>query len=167
MTIPTIAELMNTWHDFKHAEGVSWRIVAQPSRFIDLLLRHRFLHFLVIGGGGAMLGLGLTWLLTTYVYGLDDYFTAYLIGTGCALLFNFTMYSLVIFRTSQAHVRRLAVYFTYIVSVIALQASLVRTITPIVGVRWYLVVIATVIGLFSLTNFLVFKLSIFRERHMP
>ena len=139
-------------------------MLAQPLTVIDMLIRHRFLHFLVVGGGGAVLGLGITWSLTTFIFGLEHYFSAYLIGTAVALAFNFTMYSLVIFRTSREHIRRLAVYFVYITAVILVQAATVKIITPFVGLKWYLAVIASVVAAFSILNFLVFKLSIFNER---
>ena len=121
------------------------------------------MHFLVVGGGGAILGIGLTWILTTFVFGLGGYFSAYLVGTAVALAFNFTMYSLVIFRTSQKHMRRLLVYFVYILGIILIQAVCVKTLTPLVGLQYYLLVIVFVVGFFSLINFLVFKLSIFKE----
>ena len=163
MFVPSIRDLKTGFISFVEEEQMSWRVLLHPLQLVHILLRHRFLHFLVAGGGGALIGLGLTWLLTTFVLGLENYFTAYLIGTGATLVFNFTMYSLVIFKTSRAHVRRLLVYFFYIVSIIAVQATLVKTITPLVGLRWYLLVIATLIGLFSVVNFMAFKLSIFKE----
>lgn len=163
MIVPSIRELRASFVSFIEEEQISWRILLRPLQVVRILLRHRFLHFLLAGGGGAFIGIGLTWILTTFVFGLENYFTAYLIGTGAALVFNFTMYSLVIFKTSRAHVRRLLVYFIYIVSVIVVQAILVKTITPLVGLRWYLLVIATLIGLFSVVNFMAFKLSIFKE----
>jgi len=166
MHIPTIIELKRDFSLFCERERIGAAILLRPLSVVDILARYRFLHFLVIGGGGAVLGLGLIWFLTTFVFGLEGYFTAYLIGTGVSLAFNFTMYSLVIFKTSHQHARRLIVYFLYIIFIIAIQAAVVRTITPLVGLEWYLVVIASVVGLFSVINFLVFKLSIFKERDL-
>lgn len=163
MMVPSLTELKVVLRTFITEEHISWRLVFHPFRVVDILLRYRFMHFLVVGGGGAILGIGLTWLLTTFVFGLGGYFSAYLVGTAVALAFNFTMYSLVIFRTSQKHMRRLSVYFVYILGIILIQAVCVKTLTPLVGLRFYLLVIVFVIGFFSLINFLVFKLSIFKE----
>lgn len=164
MIVPSVRELKSGFSAFVAQEQISWRLLLTPWRLVDILLRHRFVHFLVVGGGGAVLGLSITWALTTYVYGLQNYFIAYLIGTGAALAFNFTLYSLVIFKTSRQHARRLVVYFVYIVSIISFQSALVKIITPLVGLQWYLVVIATLIGILSIVNFMAFKLSIFKER---
>lgn len=164
MMLPTLSEIRKTLADFVHTEQLSWGLILHPSQIIQILLRHRFIHFLFVGGGGLAISLGVTWFFTQFLLGLEKYFTAYLIGTAAALVFNFTMYSLVIFRTSREHARRLFVYFAYILCVILIQAQIVSFITPIVGLSWYLVVIATVIAFFSVVNFLVFKLSIFKER---
>ena len=145
-------------------ENLTWSILFHPGQVVSILLRHRFLHFLLVGGGGAGIGIGSTWLLTTYVFGIERYFSAYLLGTTAAPIFNFTMYSIVIFKTTREHVRRLVVYLLYIIGIITVQALSVKTITPIVGLRWYLLVIAMVVGFFSIINFLVFKLAIFKDR---
>lgn len=166
MIFPSLAEVREALVVFAREEQLSWGLVFQPLRVIDIMLRHRFLHFLVVGGGGLAIGLGITWLFTTFIFGLEGYFTAYLIGTAAALIFNFTMYSLVIFRTSKEHVRRLAAYFVYILVIIIIQAQIVNFVTPLVGLKWYLLIIGSVIAVFSIINFLVFKLSIFKERNV-
>lgn len=164
MMFPSLSELRQTFATLIAQEHISWHIIFEPFHLIDVLLRHRFIHFLFVGGGGLVIGLGVTWLLTTFLFGLEGYFTAYLIGTAAALAFNFTMYTLVIFRTSREHMRRLVVYFVYIVVVIIIQAIIVKMLTPRIGLEWYLIIITVVIGIFSVINFLVFKLSIFKER---
>jgi putative flippase GtrA len=163
MIVPNLQELRRAVARFAVNEQISWNLVLHPFRIIDILLRYRFLHFLVVGGGGVALALGTTWVFTVFIFGLEGYFSAYLIGTVAGLLFNFTMYTLVIFRTSQSHGRRLAIYLTYMVCIIIVQAVLVRTITPLIGLQFYLLVITFVIGVFSTVNFFVFKLSLFKE----
>ncbi len=164
MILPTLAELKQSFVSFVVHEQLTWRTLFHPRKMFGIFVRYRFLHFLIIGGAGAALGLGVTWALTTFVFGLENYFTAYLIGTAVSLVFNFTLYSVLLFKTSRDHLQRLAVFFVYIISMIVLQAMAVKTITPIVGLRFYLLVIAGVILLFSFINFLVFRLSIFKER---
>lgn len=164
MILPSVHELRSFIAKFIAKEQISWWLLVEPGRMFKILHRYRFLHFLIVGGGGAILGLGLTWLFTTFVFGLEGYFSAYLIGTSLGLLFNFTMYTIVIFRTARSHMRRLVVYFVYMVGIILIQATLVRSLTPLVGIQLYLLVIAAVIAFFSVVNFLAFKLSIFKER---
>ena len=164
MIVPSVAEIRATFSRFAREENLSWGLLLQPSRIIDILFRHRFIHFLIVGGGGLFIGLGVTWLFTAFVFGLEGYFTSYLIGTAAAIAFNFTLYTYFIFRTSREHSRRLAIYFIYIVAVITIQAQIVKTVTPLLGLEWYLAVITLVIGIFSVINFFVFKLSIFRDR---
>ena len=133
------------------------------STIVALVARHRFLRFALVGGTGACIGLGTTWFLTELIFGLERYFTAYLVGTAVTLIYNLTLYSYAVFGTTRNHARRLIVYLGYILMMIAIQASVVRIITPLIGLEWYLLVITAVVGTFAAFNFLVFKLAIFRE----
>lgn len=123
----------------------------------------RFLHFLFTGAGGALLNLFTTWIFTRFVFGLNQYFYAYLLGVSVNFIFNFVVHTVVTFRTTKNHLRRLLFFTAYSVCYVVLLSLLVGYITPIVGVRYYLLVIASIIGLLSLVNFFVFKHSLFRE----
>lgn len=144
-------------------ENVTWSLLLSPTRIYSLLLRYRFLHFFVVGSSGVTINLGVTWGLTTFVFGLPNYFFAYLFGIAANLLFNFTLYTITIFQTRANHLRRLMVFVTYSLIMAYVQATVVRFATPIVGLQYYLFVIAATILFFSFVNFLVFKLSIFKE----
>ncbi|MGB4076293.1 MAG: glycosyltransferase family 39 protein [Minisyncoccia bacterium] len=123
-----------------------------------------FVRFLLTGATGALLSLLITWGITTFVVGVEHYFSAYLVGIAVNLLFNFVAYTLAVFKTKHDHLRRLTVFLFYGIIMAFLQGATVQLITSIVGVQWYLPVIALVIGALALFNFLVFKLSIFKER---
>lgn len=122
-----------------------------------------FVRFLITGGTGALLSLVTTWALTHYLVGEKHYFSAYLVGIGVNLLFNFVMYTLMVFKTQRDHIRRLLLFTFYGLLMAAFQGMSVRLITSIVGTAHYLIIIALVIGLFAILNFFVFKLSIFKE----
>jgi putative flippase GtrA len=126
------------------------------------LSQHRFARFLIAGGSGAALNLLITFLLTRFVLGASAYFTAFLIGTVVNFLYNFTLYTIAIFKTREKHARRFIVFTLYSIVMTALQLSLVRAITGAVGEGWYLVVIAFVILVGACFNYLVFKSSIFK-----
>jgi hypothetical protein len=122
-----------------------------------------FIRFLATGASGALLSIAITWALTTFVVGIDHYFTAYVVGIAANLLFNFTVYTIAVFKTTHDHLRRLAVFLFYGIVMAFLQGSLVHFITSLIGVSYYLWVIAGVIGVFAVLNFFVFKLSLFKE----
>ena len=148
---------------FLEMESITWSILLSPMRIYDLLIRYRSLHFFVVGSTGVAINLGITWMLTTFVFGLPNYFFAYLFGIAANLLFNFTLYTISIFKTEANHLRRLAVFVVYSLAMAYVQATVVKFATPAVGLQYYLLVIAATILLFSFVNFLAFKLSIFKE----
>ena len=128
-----------------------------------LLVRVKYAHFFATGVSGLALALGTAYLLTEFVFGLERYYEAYLIGLAANLVYNFTLHTLVTFKTKERHLLRFLIFASYSLSMSALQALLVKKLTPIVGVERYLLVIGTIVLTFSTVNFLVFKLSMFNE----
>lgn len=127
------------------------------------LHKTRYLHFFVIGATGVGINLALTAFFAELVFGREHYFSAYLIGLAANLLYNFILHTRVTFKTKGNHVRRLAIFMAYSLALAYLQAQAVKYITALVGVNWYLVVIATTIFVFSIITFLLFKFVLFRE----
>lgn len=128
-----------------------------------ILFRHKYLHFFATGASGVAINLLTTWLLTTFVFGLSRYFTAYVIGTAFNLLYNFTLHTLVTFKTTSRHFVRLVGFVVYSLVFAFFQTMFVKYVVSKVGVHYYLVVIATTIFVFSTVSFLVFKFFLFRE----
>ena len=129
-----------------------------------ILFEHKYLHFFATGVSGVAINLFVTWLLTTYYFGLSGYFKAYIIATLLNLVYNFTLHTKITFETKERHVRRFVFFVTYSLIMTAVQASIVRMVTPLVGLEYYLLVIATAIFLFSCITFLFFKFFLFREQ---
>lgn len=164
MIIPSSAEVYERVASFiKREELTTWRSFTVP-KMASLFYRYRFFHFFLTGVGGLALGLALMWALTTFVFGVEGYFTAYLLGAAFTMTFNFIVYSLTVFRTSHRHVMRFVFFILYNIAMTGLQALVIRSIVPLVGAQWYLLIVAGVVFIFSFLNYGIFKLSLFRER---
>lgn len=161
-----ILETLKLISNFCKREKITWLILFQPVRIFRLLYKYRFLHYLLVGGGGALLNLLVTWSLTTFWFGIDKYFSAYLFGLTANLIFTFTLYSVKVFNTSKTHINRLAIYLAYVFVIVWLQAEIVKNVVPLVGLEFYLGVITVTLGSFALINFFVYKFFIFRERKL-
>jgi putative flippase GtrA len=164
MIFPNPKEIKTSVKSFIERENITWHFFSEPKKILRVLFKYRFLHFFVTGGTGALLNLGVTWSLTTFVFGLERYFSAFLFGIAVNLTFNFLLYSVVIFQTTKDHGKRFITFVVWSIVMTIVQATIVRLIVGLVGVQWYLFVIAGVILFFAFFNFLIFKLSIFKER---
>src|SRR3989344_3263164 len=147
--------------EFLEREGITWRTLFSPMKVYGLLVRYKYAQFFVVGSCGVAINLGITWALTTFVFGLPNYFFAYLFGIIANLLFNFALYTISIFKTHENHLRRLVVFMAYSLIMAYIQATVVKLVTPVIGLQYYLFVIAATILFFSIVNFFVFRMSIF------
>jgi putative flippase GtrA len=128
-----------------------------------ILFKHKYLHFFLTGVSGVAINLSITWFFTTFVFGLAGYFKAYIIGATANLLYNFTLHTLVTFKTTSRHFSRLVGFVLYSVALTLLQMGIVKYVTELVGLKYYLLVIATTIFLLSTITFLLFKFFLFHE----
>ncbi|OGZ06933.1 MAG: hypothetical protein A2942_01200 [Candidatus Lloydbacteria bacterium RIFCSPLOWO2_01_FULL_50_20] len=131
----------------------------------SILFRHKYFHFFMTGVSGVAINLSLTWFFTTFVFGLPGYFKAYLIGATFNLLYNFTLHTLVTFKTTSRHFSRLIGFIAYSVILTLFQAVIVKYVTEAVGLQYYLLVIATTIFLLSTVTFVIFKFFLFHESY--
>lgn len=140
-----------------------WGIVFHPVYLFSLLCNSRLIHFLSVGSAGAILNLFLTWSFTEFVFGQERYLDAFIIGIAGNLIFNFAFNTLITFKTKTRHARRFAGFVAYSLSMAGIQYYTVKSITPLVGIDWYLLVIAGVILAYAFLNFLFFKHVLFQE----
>ena len=140
------------------------RNLLNPFWWYRLMVRERYLHFFVVGASGVAMNLAITAFFAELVFGRENYFSAYVIGLSVNLLYNFILHTFVTFKTKGDHARRLIVFVVYSLVLTYIQARVVKYITDLVGVNWYLVVIASVIFFFSIVTFLLFKFVLFREK---
>jgi putative flippase GtrA len=134
-----------------------------PVAVLQLLRDTRYLHFFVVGMSGVAMNLGITAGLTELAFGREHYFSAYLIGLGANLLYNFVLHTRITFRTSGGHARRLAIFLAYSLVLAYVQARVTKALVAWLGVDWYLVVIPSVILVFSVITFVIFKFILFKE----
>lgn len=139
-------------------------LIASPLRFLSYLLHTRFAHFFVVGATGVLINLSLTAFFAELVFGRENYFSAYLIGLTANLLYNFSLHTLVTFKTKHHHALRLALFLAYSLALAYVQAQTVRYLADRIGVDWYLVIIASVILAYSVVTFFLFKFALFKDR---
>lgn len=125
---------------------------------------NQFIRFLVTGAGGAILSLLITWLTTTFIFGEANYFAGYLFGIAANLTFNFSLYTMLVFKTKYDHLRRLLVFIAYGLVMAFFQAAVARALVSVFGTEYYLVLIALTIAALAVLNFFVFRLNIFKEQ---
>ncbi|MEK7118195.1 MAG: GtrA family protein, partial [Patescibacteria group bacterium] len=121
-----------------------------------ILFQHKYLHFFLTGTSGVAINLLVTWIFTTFVFGLAEYFKAYLIGLTINLLYNFALHTLVTFKTTSGHFPRLIGFVIYSIGITLLQAVIVKSIVEFIGLKYYLLVIATTILALSMITFVLF-----------
>lgn len=142
---------------------ISFRDLISPLWWIAFLHRVRYLHFFAVGISGVGLNLAITVLLTELFFGREHYFSAYLIGLGANLIYNFVLHTFVTFKTEGNHAMRLVLFLGYSLALAYLQTRVVRYLTALVGVDWYAVIIASVILVFSAMTFVLFKFVLFKK----
>ena len=128
-----------------------------------LVLFDKYVSFFVTGVTGVTLNLIITWSLTTFVFGVNQYFYGYLIGLAVNLIYNFVRHAIVTFQTQTGHVKRFTLFILYSLGMAGLQAITVRELVDVVGEAYYLLVIATVIFVFSTITFLVCNYWLFND----
>ena len=92
---------------------MTFRDFFSPVWWISFLHRVRYLHFFAVGISGVGLNLAITVGLTEFFLGRENYFTAYLVGLGANLIYNFVLHTLVTFKTEGSHARRLILFLGY------------------------------------------------------
>lgn len=125
--------------------------------------RAKFVQSLLTGGTGAALCLSVTSVLTEFVFSREGYFTAYLLGVACGVVFAFIMFMRFVFKTTTHLARRFFFFASYMVILVIVQAVIVKYAVSVFGVDWYFVVIACVIGALSAVNYVVYQNWIFVE----
>jgi putative flippase GtrA len=129
----------------------------------NLFWRLKITQFVLVGGTGVLIQLVVTWGFTNFVFGLDKYYIGYSIGLSLNLIYNFVMHTFVTFSAKRGHGKRFIGFIIYSLLMTLLQYLIVRGLVYLVGEKWYLLVIATVVLVFSIVTFLLFKFWLFKE----
>lgn len=142
---------------------MKFSVFLSPVWWIAFLHRVRYLHFFAVGMSGVALNLAITVFLTEFVFGRENYFSAYLFGLTANLIYNFTLHTVLTFKTEGGHVPRLAFFLAYSLVLTYIQAQTVKMLTDYFGVDWYALIIAAVILAFSVVTFVLFKFVLFKK----
>lgn len=134
------------------------------AKFREKIIKTRFLHFFITGASGVALNLLTTFFLTKYVFGQDRFFAAYLIGSGVNLTYNFSLHTVITFKTKKRHLRRFGFFIIFSAVSAYVQILTVKVVTDLVGKQWYLLVIAGTILILSIISFIFFKWHLFDEK---
>ncbi len=121
----------------------------------------KFVKFLIIGTLGTILNLGVTYLSTEFIFGREKYMIGFLLGLFCNIIFNFVNY-FKLFKSKKKVVMRFTIFFSYVALYILLVTNLTKIIVDIVGLNFYMLVIASLTLFFAIINYSVFKLFIFK-----
>lgn len=122
----------------------------------------RFVHFVIVGCLGVSIHLAITAMLAEFVFSREKYFIGYCIGLVIALTINFIFHTHFTYKMQKNHKRRYGFFMAYSICMATLQAFTVKSVVPIVGVDYYLLVIPCVILIYSVISHLFFKWVIFK-----
>ena len=123
----------------------------------------KFFGFLIIGGIGVLINLVVTFLLTEFILGRENYLLGFIIGTLINITYNFITYSLIIFKKRKVDLSRKFLFFMYSIFIVYFQIISVDFLVELLGINWYMIVIIFVIGFLSVLSFLFFKYFIFHK----
>ena len=152
--------------NFLKKEGIQGTNLFNPLAWGRMLWKHNIIQFLLVGGTGLIIQLLTTWLLTTFLFTLSTYYIGYSIGLGLNLIYNFIMHSNFTFKTKKNHSKRFTKFIIYSFSMALFQYVLVRSLVYLIGETWYLVIITSVIFVFSIITYIIFKFWLFKDKRM-
>ncbi len=148
---------------FLKKEGLTGFNFLNVFLWIKVFWKHNVIQFLLVGGSGVLLQLIVTWLLTSFVFGLEKYYIGYTFGLSLNLIYNFILHTFFTFKAKNGHGRRFIGFIVYSLFMAMLQYLIVRGLVYLFGNSWYLVVISGVILICSIITFIIFKFWLFRE----
>ena len=121
------------------------------------------IRFTISSGLGVLVNISLTYILTEFVFGRNQYLFAYIIGLGVGILTQFIMHVIFTFKTKDYVVKKFLLFYIYSILMTIFQVFVVKNITNIVGVDYYMPVIIGTIGVFYAVSYFVNKLYIFKN----
>lgn len=148
---------------FIKKENVNFKNITNPVYIFNLLYKYKYIHFFATGLSGVIINLTITWLLTEFYFGLDNYFYSYLFGLSANIIWNFIIHTQINFKIKTKYLKRFIIFVIYTLILSFIQANLVKLIVPIIGLKYYLLIIASVILFFSFLTFIIFKFWLFKN----
>ncbi len=110
---------------------------------------------------GAAVNIAVSWAVVTLWLGIEQYLIASMLGLFANIVFNFQSYSRMLFQDSTYSHAQFISFCAYSAFTVVVYLSIVRFVTPLVGLEWYLVVSIGAIACLALVNFFFLKRVIF------
>jgi len=123
----------------------------------------KFFNYLIVGGIGVIANIIITFLLTEFVFGRENYIYAFCIGTLINMTYNFIFYSKITFKVQKIKHAKKIIFYIYSLFIVLTQIFLVDILVDLIGVNYYIFIIIFVIGILSILSFIFFKLVIFKN----
>ena len=147
-----------------------------------LLYRYKYIQFFLTGISGVLINTLVSFIFVTFIFtvglfGFKNTTVGIFMGNTINLFYNFVLHTLVTFKTKKDHSKRFlffilySLFMTYII-IVPLSVFLTSFFENvffdfgwlIVKEYIYLIVTAVVILFFSVFNFLLFKIWMFKEK---
>lgn len=123
----------------------------------------KIIQFVLVGGTGALIQLGTTFILTQFIWGVELYYLGYSFGLGLNLIYNFILHTKFTFKSKKNHKKRFIVFTIYSLTLTLAQYLTVRGLVNYFGEKWYMVVIASAIIVCATISFFLYKFWLFKE----
>jgi putative flippase GtrA len=122
----------------------------------------KFIKFAVLGGGGLLVNLGVTYLLTQYAH--LWYFLSFIVGTFTSWSILFIAHSFITFvgHSKEAYLRRYALFISGYLGIFCVNAVCVYLLTSVLHI-YYLVSIIAVTCLSTFATFFFSKRYVYQD----
>jgi len=120
-----------------------------------------YIKYNIIGGAGVILNLAITFLLTEFLLGRQNYIYAFIIGNIFNIAYNYVTYIKYIFPAKGLTLQKKAFFVAYSMTIAFAQIVFSKVLVSFTGVDLYLPVLIIVIGALSIVSFFLFKSHLF------
>ena len=174
--------------DYLKREEITLRNLLNLRFLLKFFYKTRYLHFCITGTTGVLLNLFFSWLFVEFIFLESEYLIfnflvmsttlGVIIGQTINLIYNFSLHTKMTFKTKKDHKKRFTIFIVYslfityavIVPLILILRNFFEYTFPHIYLRFlvgfeYLVASAIIILFFSIFNFIVFKIWLFKEEN--
>ncbi|MFP4567631.1 MAG: GtrA family protein [Candidatus Woesearchaeota archaeon] len=131
--------------------------------YLKKIITKKYTKFFFIGATGVLINLIVTGLLQL-ILKPQNFYIASIIGTATNLIYNFYMHTKITFKTKNKHKQRLAIFTIYTLTISAIQETIIKNITPLIGINYLIIIKATIILTFSIITYILYNNIIFNEK---
>ncbi len=166
--------------DFIENENLSFKNILNPFFIFNILHKYRYTYYLLIGISGLLLNLVLSFIFSIYLFpnGLFDFkntTVGIFIGLTINFIYNFILHILITFENKDNFWKKFIQFISYslfvtyliIIPVTVFLTDIFGDVLLNLGYLFlakyiYLIITSFMVFLFSIINFLIFKLWMFK-----